>query len=165
MANVCKFEDRPPTFGKSMLDAVPHHDAAHKSDCHLYRRPHDLDRRLFRQNPWISVSLNTKQFSVLPDFPLIFLIASYIFLCRASDAHILFSYSLENDSSVQVEALLYLEPLKRVACALSNGRLFLVNSENIPSTPTAAEGTFVMTELGSSSIIYCLCAVFYEDKQ
>ncbi|XP_045460940.1 leucine-rich repeat serine/threonine-protein kinase 1 [Harmonia axyridis] len=84
---------------------------------------------------------------------------------QACDAHMLFTYALENDASVQVEALLYLEPLKRVACALSNGRLFLVNSEAIPSTPTAAEGTFVMTELGSSTIIYCMCAVFCQDKQ
>ncbi|KAL3278816.1 hypothetical protein HHI36_016337 [Cryptolaemus montrouzieri] len=83
---------------------------------------------------------------------------------QACDAHVLFSYSLENDQNVQVEALLYLEPLKRVACALSNGRLFLVDSETIPSTPTSAEGTFVMTELGSSSIIYCMTAVFTEDK-
>jgi hypothetical protein len=59
-----------------------------------------------------------------------------------------------------VEALLYLPPLKRVACALSNGRLFLVNSEAVPTTPTAAEGTFVMTELGSNSTINCLCAIF-----
>ncbi|KAK9885098.1 hypothetical protein WA026_009320 [Henosepilachna vigintioctopunctata] len=84
---------------------------------------------------------------------------------QACDAHNLFSYSFENSANVQVEALLYMEPLKRVACALSNGRLFLVDSETIPSTPTAAEGTFVMTELGSSSIIYCMCAVFSDDSQ
>ncbi|XP_015840648.1 leucine-rich repeat serine/threonine-protein kinase 1 isoform X3 [Tribolium castaneum] len=78
----------------------------------------------------------------------------------ASDGYRLFSYALETEPNTQVEALLYLPPLKRVACALSNGRLFLVNSEAVPTTPTAAEGTFVMTELGSNSVINCLCAIF-----
>ncbi|KAJ8980099.1 hypothetical protein NQ317_008560 [Molorchus minor] len=78
----------------------------------------------------------------------------------ASDGRKLFFYTLENEPNTQVETLLYLPSLKRVACALSNGRLFLVNSEARPLTPTAAEGTFVMTELGSSSIINCMCAVF-----
>lgn len=71
----------------------------------------------------------------------------------------MFFYSLENQPNTQVEALLYLPTLKRVACALSNGRLFLVSSEAKPMTPTSAEGSFVMTELGSTSIINCMCAV------
>lgn len=79
---------------------------------------------------------------------------------RASDGYKLFSYALETEPNTQVESLLYLASLKRVACSLSNGRLFLVNSEAVPSTPTAAEGTFVMTELGSNSRINCLCAIF-----
>ncbi|KAJ8934094.1 hypothetical protein NQ318_004975 [Aromia moschata] len=78
----------------------------------------------------------------------------------ASDGRKLFFYTLENEPNTQVEALLYLRSLRRVACALSNGRLFLVNSEARPLTPTAAEGTFVMTELGSASVINCMCAVF-----
>ncbi|CAH0558750.1 unnamed protein product [Brassicogethes aeneus] len=76
----------------------------------------------------------------------------------SSDGYKLFTYSLESESNTQVEALLYLPALKRVACALSNGRLFLLNSEFYPSTPTAAEGSFVLTELGSNSTINCLCA-------
>ncbi|XP_049820088.1 leucine-rich repeat serine/threonine-protein kinase 1 isoform X2 [Aethina tumida] len=82
----------------------------------------------------------------------------------ASDGYKLFTYSLESEVNVQVEALLYLANLKRVACALSNGRLFLVNSEFYPSTPTAAEGSFVMTELGSQSSINCLCAASLENS-
>ncbi|CAG9859264.1 unnamed protein product [Phyllotreta striolata] len=76
-----------------------------------------------------------------------------------SDGRKLFFYTLENQPHAQVECLLYLPSLKRVACALSNGRLFLVNSETKPLTPTAAEGSFVMTELGSTSVINCMCAV------
>lgn len=62
-----------------------------------------------------------------------------------------------------VESLLYIAKLKRVACALSNGRLFLLNCDVVPTTPTAAEGTFVMSELGSKGSIYCLCATFKEN--
>lgn len=72
----------------------------------------------------------------------------------------MFSYSLEKDPNVSVEALLYIANLKRVACALSNGRLFLLNSNSVPTTPTAAEGTFVMSELGSKGPMYCLCTTF-----
>ncbi|XP_056637900.1 leucine-rich repeat serine/threonine-protein kinase 1 isoform X1 [Diorhabda sublineata] len=82
----------------------------------------------------------------------------------SNDGRKLFFYTLENEPNAQVESLLYLPALKRVACALSNGRLFLVNSESKPLTPTAAEGSFVMTELGSMSVINCMCAVF-DQKQ
>ncbi|KAG5883328.1 hypothetical protein JTB14_032528 [Gonioctena quinquepunctata] len=81
----------------------------------------------------------------------------------ASDGRKTFFYSLENEPNTQVEALLYLPSLKRVACAMSNGRLFLLNSESKPLTPTAAEGSFVMTELGSTSVINCMCAVFNQE--
>lgn len=81
------------------------------------------------------------------------------------DGYKIFTYSLEHDTNCSVEALLFLPTLKRVACALNNGRLFLLNSETLPRTPTSAEGSFVMTELGSSSIIYCMCAVFREQEK
>ncbi|XP_050296551.1 leucine-rich repeat serine/threonine-protein kinase 1 isoform X5 [Anthonomus grandis grandis] len=80
----------------------------------------------------------------------------------SSDGRKLFYYALETEPDSQVQALMYLAPFKRVACALSNGRLFLVNSEIRPVTPTAAEGTFVMTELGLTSGINCMCAIFRE---
>ncbi|XP_044740580.1 leucine-rich repeat serine/threonine-protein kinase 1 isoform X2 [Chrysoperla carnea] len=79
----------------------------------------------------------------------------------AGDGTKLFTYKLEPDLSVpnSVIALLYLPTLQRVACALANGRLFLVTSETAPSTPTAGEGSFVMTELGSSTSLYSLCTI------
>ncbi|XP_076250430.1 leucine-rich repeat kinase isoform X2 [Rhynchophorus ferrugineus] len=83
----------------------------------------------------------------------------------SSDGRKLFFYSLETEPNTSVQALLYLAPLKRVACALSNGRLFLVNSEQRPVTPTAAEGTFVMTELGLNSGINCMCAIFKDQER
>lgn len=84
---------------------------------------------------------------------------------RATDGYRIFSYSLETDGNSSVEALLYLPNLRRVACALSNGRLFLLNSESLPRTPTAAEGSFVMTELCSNNVIYCLCAFYTDDRR
>lgn len=87
-----------------------------------------------------------------------------LLLCiRAADGYKLFSYSLEKDPNVSIEALLYIASLKRVACALSNGRLFLLNSDSVPTTPTAAEGTFVMSELGSKGPIFCLCETFKDN--
>lgn len=38
-------------------------------------------------------------------------------------------------------------------------RLFLLDSNAAPLSPTAGEGTFVMTELGAASTLHCLAAV------
>ncbi|XP_065157528.1 leucine-rich repeat serine/threonine-protein kinase 1 isoform X3 [Atheta coriaria] len=80
-----------------------------------------------------------------------------------TDGYKLFSYQLETEDNVSVKALTYLPSLKRVACAMSNGRLFLLHSEAIPRTPSSAEGSFVMTELGVSSNINCLCATYKDN--
>lgn len=83
----------------------------------------------------------------------------------ASDCAHLFSYRLDPDEQpgASVCCLLSLPALQRVAVALSNGRLFLVRSDTLPAAPTMAEGSFVMAELGSSSTLYSLTAVFLED--
>lgn len=83
--------------------------------------------------------------------------------CRVTDGYKLFSYQLETEDNVSVKALTYLPSLKRVACAMSNGRLFLLHSEAIPRTPSSAEGSFVMTELGVSNNINCLCATYKDN--
>lgn len=88
-----------------------------------------------------------------------------MFFYRVTDGYKIFSYSLENEGNTAVEAFLYLPMLKRVACTLSNGRLFLLNSDSLPKTPTAAEGTFVMTELGSNSVITCMCYLNIEEEK
>ncbi|CAH2217065.1 jg22908, partial [Pararge aegeria aegeria] len=53
-----------------------------------------------------------------------------------------------------VAALHHLAPLPRLAIALACGRLFIVTSEK-----PAAEGTFVLTELGTATELCCLAAV------
>ncbi|KAJ1529280.1 hypothetical protein ONE63_006078 [Megalurothrips usitatus] len=80
----------------------------------------------------------------------------------AADCSHLFSYRLDPDDAegASVCCLLPLPPLARVAVGLSNGRLFLVRSDTLPAAPTMAEGSFVMAELGSSSALYSLAAVF-----
>ncbi|XP_034249520.1 leucine-rich repeat serine/threonine-protein kinase 1 isoform X2 [Thrips palmi] len=91
--------------------------------------------------------------------------AGLIHAYSASDCSHLFSYRLDPDEQpgASVCCLLPLPALQRVAVAMSNGRLFLVRSDTLPAAPTMAEGSFVMAELGSSSSLYSLAAVFLED--
>lgn len=81
------------------------------------------------------------------------------------DGYKVFTYGLESGVNATVNVFLYLPTLKRVACGLSNGRLFLMNSEALPTTPTSAEGSFVMTELGSTSVLHSLCALFTDKNK
>lgn len=84
----------------------------------------------------------------------------------ASDCAHLFTYRLDpdDDGEAGVCCLLPLPALARVAVGLSNGRLFLVRSDTVPAAPSMAEGSFVMAELGSSSALYSLAAVFRETE-
>lgn len=58
-----------------------------------------------------------------------------------------------------IVAILFLQELNRVAVGLRNGRLFLVRSDVTPSTASMAEGSFVMTELGSSENLFSLASI------
>ncbi|KAF5301002.1 hypothetical protein FQR65_LT08985 [Abscondita terminalis] len=64
-----------------------------------------------------------------------------------TEGYKVFSYALEHGNSSSVTTLHYLPSLKRVACGLSNGQ----------------EGSFVMTELGSSYTLHSLCGLFKEN--
>lgn len=65
----------------------------------------------------------------------------------------LWNYSLGDAPVVDI---LPLEGFNRVAIGLENGRLFLVRDDVSPSSQFMAEGSFVMTELGSSEHLYSL---------
>ncbi|KAJ9598231.1 hypothetical protein L9F63_011052, partial [Diploptera punctata] len=80
------------------------------------------------------------------------------------DCQTLFSYALDPEAPepCAVCSLVPLPSLQRVAVGLTNGRLFLVRSDTSPSSPTMGEGSFVMTELGSSTVLHSLTAVFKE---
>ena len=85
-----------------------------------------------------------------------------IFHFRGRDCQLLFSYALDPEAPepCAVSSLVPLPSLQRVAVGLTNGRLFLVRSDILPTSSTMGEGSFVMTELGSSTVLHSVTAVF-----
>lgn len=72
----------------------------------------------------------------------------------------MFSYKLTtDDQDVGVKCIATLKDRHRVAVGLENGRIFLVRSDMSPLSPTMGEGSFVMSELGSSTVIFDFIAV------
>lgn len=72
----------------------------------------------------------------------------------------MFSYKLTtDDQEVGVKRIVTLKDRHRVAVGLENGRIFLVRSDMSPLAPTMGEGSFVMSELGSSTILFDFIAV------
>lgn len=71
----------------------------------------------------------------------------------------MFSYKLITDQEVGVKRIVTLKDRHRVAVGLENGRIFLVRSDMSPLAPTMGEGSFVMSELGSSTILFDFIAV------
>ncbi|KAI5703280.1 hypothetical protein M8J75_009878 [Diaphorina citri] len=86
---------------------------------------------------------------------------SHLHAYSATDYHHMFSYSLLEDNTEEspVIAILFLPEQHRVVIGLSNGRIFLVRSDVPPTTPNMAEGSFVLTELGASSVLHAITAV------
>jgi len=67
----------------------------------------------------------------------------------------MFSYKLTTeDQEVGVKCIATLKDRHRVAVGLENGRIFLVRSNMSPLAPTMGEGSFVMSELGSSTVLF-----------
>lgn len=83
---------------------------------------------------------------------------------NAADCSHLFSYSLEVAENCAVVTLMALEKINRVAAGLANGRLFLLDSALIPKTFASAEGSFVLTELGSGEQLHSACCVWCENE-
>lgn len=71
----------------------------------------------------------------------------------------MFSYKLITDQEVGVKRIVTLKDRHRVAVGLENGRIFLVRSDMSPLAPTMGEGSFVMSELGSSTVLFDFIAV------
>lgn len=82
----------------------------------------------------------------------------------ASDCVHLFSYSLEVTDNCAVVSLISLDKINRVAAGLKNGRIFLLDSQLIPKTFASAEGSFVLTELGSGEQLHSCCCVLNDEK-
>lgn len=85
----------------------------------------------------------------------------------AGDCQHLFSYALDPDSpdNACICSLLHLPEQSRVAVGLSNGRVFLVRDDMSPTAPTMGEGSFVMSELGSSTVLHAITAVFNDNPK
>ena len=58
-----------------------------------------------------------------------------------------------------VRAIHFVPELQRVCVAMHNGRMFLCDAGVIPHGVMGGEGSFVMTELGSSSCIHSVSSV------
>ena len=75
---------------------------------------------------------------------------------------LLFSYKMEPDAMEEpspVRAIHFVPELQRVCVAMHNGRMFLCDAGVIPHGLMGGEGSFVMTELGSSSCIHSVSSV------
>ncbi|CAB4057710.1 unnamed protein product [Lepeophtheirus salmonis] len=74
----------------------------------------------------------------------------------------LFTYKMDPDYGNEpspVRSIHYLQEMQRACIALHNGRMFLCDSNIIPSCKVGGEGFFVMTELGSSSCIHSIASI------
>uniref|UniRef100_A0A1S4G9X9 non-specific serine/threonine protein kinase n=1 Tax=Anopheles gambiae TaxID=7165 RepID=A0A1S4G9X9_ANOGA len=88
-----------------------------------------------------------------------------IYAFNAADCVHLFSYALEPSAPSPVVALVYLKKFHRVAAGLENGRLFLLDSQLIPSTYVSAEGSFVLSELGSGERLCSVTALWHSEDE
>lgn len=73
-----------------------------------------------------------------------------------------FSYVFDPVIKSPVIGLMYLPELQRVAAGLYNGRVFFLDSVKVPTKCAFAEGSFVLREIGSGFILYCMTAVFID---
>uniref|UniRef100_T1HIN4 non-specific serine/threonine protein kinase n=1 Tax=Rhodnius prolixus TaxID=13249 RepID=T1HIN4_RHOPR len=89
--------------------------------------------------------------------------SSHIYAYSLDDMKRLWWYSMvEGDEKSPVLRLLWLQPLSRVAVALGCGRIFLV-TDTSPTTSCMAEGSFVLTELGSATLLHDITAIFSQN--
>ena len=75
-----------------------------------------------------------------------------------------FTYSMEPTQPSPVVALIYLKNFNRVTVGLENGRVFLLDSTLVPSTSASAEGSFVLTELGSGERLFSICCLWRSEE-
>lgn len=80
---------------------------------------------------------------------------------NAIDCALKFSYCMEPAQPCAIVSLVNLAKAQRVVVGLENGRIFLVNSRQVPTSQVCAEGSFVLTELGGSGQKLCgICDVW-----
>jgi serine/threonine protein kinase/GTPase SAR1 family protein len=79
----------------------------------------------------------------------------------------IFCYSMDPESEVPspIRSLYFIKSSGRVVVALHNGRIFLCQSNLIPISPVGGEGTFILTELGTSDCVHCVASLQLSESQ
>lgn len=87
-----------------------------------------------------------------------------LFGFNAIDCSLKFNYCMEPTQPCAIVSLVNLPKAQRVVVGLENGRIFLVDSRQVPTSNLSAEGSFVLTELGGSGQkLYSICDVWPGD--
>ncbi|KAL9897903.1 leucine-rich repeat kinase isoform 1-T1 [Glossina fuscipes fuscipes] len=89
--------------------------------------------------------------------------AGNLHACNLQDYNHIFSYMLDPSIKSPVISLTYFPGIQRVAVGLHNGRVFLLDSEKVPTNCAFAEGSFVLTEICSGLILHCATSIMVED--
>ena len=73
----------------------------------------------------------------------------------------IFSYQMDQDTDTPspIRSLYYIKSSGRVVVALHSGRIFLCQSDTIPVKDTGGEGTFILTELGTSGCVHSVTSI------
>ena len=79
----------------------------------------------------------------------------------------IFSYQMDPGAEIPspIRSLYFIRSSGRVVVALHNGRIFLCQSDMIPAKSTGGEGTFILTELGTSGCVHCVTSILQDDKK
>ena len=79
----------------------------------------------------------------------------------------LFTYQIDSgtENPSPVRSLHFIKSSGRVVVALNNGRIFLCRSDKIPINPSGEEGSFILTELGTSGTVYCISSILMSDNK
>ena len=75
----------------------------------------------------------------------------------------------DTETPSPIRSLYYIKSSGRVVVALHSGRIFMCQSDTIPVKETGGEGTFILTELGTSGCVHSVTSInkvkiIYQDK-
>ena len=71
----------------------------------------------------------------------------------------------ESDQPAAIQSMNFIKSSGRVVVALRNGRIFLCQSNLIPLCKIGGEGTFILTELGTSDSAHSVTSLHLSDNR
>ena len=79
----------------------------------------------------------------------------------------IFCYSMDPESEIPspIQSMNFIKTSGRVVVALRNGRIFLCQSNLIPLSKIGGEGTFILTELGTSDSAHSVTSLILSDNR